>query len=470
MQVEITLEAPSGAGYSARDIGFLLGKHPDRLFEREISVGRITVFYTAAGERKTSAVLHLEMDPIDLARSANRNADGLLSQYVNDRPYVANSFLSVALARAYNQAMAGTSKERQSLADRALPLEALVTPVAAAGGSAVIESLFAPLGYAVTLTPLSDAGMYPLFALRIAGEVRLRDILRHLYVLIPVLDNRKHYWVAGDEVDKLLEKGKGWLADHPAKELIARRALKHERKLTNAALARLDESGAAAGSAESPPPDREETLEQPIRLHELRYETVVRTLREQGVSSILDLGCGDGRLIQRLAEEPWVKRIVGVDASVAAVERAARRLRLDLDASSAEERVAVQMGSLTYGDRRWRGFDAATLVEVIEHIEPSRLPALAEALFGRARPRLVAVTTPNREYNCRFPGLKPEAFRHADHRFEWTRAEFRSWGQGVAAKRGYSVEFQAVGPQSGEAGAPSQMAVFERSPAAEVAA
>ncbi len=469
MQVEIALESPSGAGYSARDLGFLLGKHPDRLFEREISAGKVSVFYTAAGERKTSAVLYLEMDPIALVRGTNRTAEGLLDQYVNDRPYVANSFLSVALARAYGQALAGVSKDRQALADRALPLAACVTPVAAAGGAAAAESLFAPLGYAVTPAPLGDSAACPLLALRIAGEVRLRDLLRHLYVLIPVLDNRKHYWVAGDEIDKLLEKGEGWLAEHPAKEWIVRRALRHERKLANAALARLEES-AAAGSEGPSPPDGEETLEQPIRLHELRYEAVLRVLRDRGVSSILDLGCGDGKLMQRLAEQSWARRIVGVDASAAALEKAARRLGLDRDAPAAEERIAVQMGGLTYGDRRWRDFDAAILVEVIEHIEPSRLPVLEESLFGRARPRLVVVTTPNREYNSQFPALKPGAFRHADHRFEWTRAEFRAWGQGVAAKRGYSVDFQAVGPQSVEAGAPSQIAVFERGPTAEAPA
>ena len=466
MQVEITLEAPPGASYSARDLGYLLGKHPDRLYERDVSGGRVSVFYTAAGDRSAAAVLYLDLDPIALARGANRGSEGLLGHYVNDRPYVANSFLSVALGRAYNQAMAGKSKERQTLADRTLPLEARVVPVAISGGAGIANLLFDPLGYATEALPLGDSGGAALCEIRIAGAVRLQDLLRHLYVLIPVLDNRKHYWVSDDEVRTLVRKGEGWLADHPAKGLIARRSLRHARNLANLALARLAEAGADdrdSSDGDGPPAsEREETLEQPFRLHDLRHERVVDVLRDRGTASILDLGCGEGRLLRRLARESWPQRIVGVDASVASVERAARLLRPDGTAQGADKRVSLQVGSLTYGDRRWRGFDAATLVEVIEHLDPSRLPSLERAVFGDARPRVVLVTTPNREYNALYPTLEPGAFRHADHRFEWTRAECRAWAERVAAKWRYAVEISPVGPEDGGAGAPSQMAVFDR--------
>lgn len=468
MQIEITLLAREGADYSARDLGYLLHKNPDRLHERETAAGKASIFYPRADAERTTAVLYLDIDPVALVRGKNRQSDGLLAQYVNDRPFVANSFLSVALARSLGQSFAGKSKERQTLADRALTFEARVTPVAAAGGTEVITALFEPLGYSVTAAVLSEDVRRGLYDLRLAGKVRLRDLLNHLYVLVPVLDNAKHYWIDRDEIDKLLDKGEGWLADHPAKELIAKRALKHRRGLASLALARLAEGETKDEDDpdETPVPEPEESLEQPIRLHDLRLDTVVGVLKEHGVESVLDLGCGEGKLLTRLVKQRGFSRLVGVDASVRSLETASRRLRLDRAGEAMRARLSLQMGSLTYGDRRWQGFDAATLVEVIEHIDPPRLSALELSLFGDAHPRLVVITTPNREYNALFEGMAEGERRHHDHRFEWTRAEFRSWAEAVATEHDYSVTFQNLGPEDDAHGAPSQMALFVRGRAA----
>lgn len=464
MQIEITLLAGQGAEYPARDLGFLLHKHPDHLHERSTAAGDVSIFFPEAATARATAVLHLEVDPVGLVRGRSRNAEGLLDQYVNDRPYVANSFLSVALARCYGQSMAGKSKERQALADRSLPLEARVVPVAASGGAEVIAALFEPLGYRVTAQALDETGHRGIFDLRIAGGVRLRDLLNHLYVLVPVLDNAKHWWIDRDEIDKLLAKGEGWLAEHPAKDLIARRALKHRRGLVHQALARLAEEAAPDEDSDddTPAPEPEEALEKPIRLHDLRLGAVLEVLREHGAASVLDLGCGEGKLLRRLVKERGFERIVGVDPSARALEIAARRLYLDRAGEALRRRIALQMGSLTYGDRRWQGFDAAALVEVIEHIDPPRLSALELSVFADAHPRLVVVTTPNREYNALFEGMEPGRLRHPDHRFEWTRAEFEAWGGGVAERNGYRAEFHPLGPVDEAHGAPSQMAVFNR--------
>ncbi|MEM8754651.1 MAG: 3' terminal RNA ribose 2'-O-methyltransferase Hen1, partial [Pseudomonadota bacterium] len=377
MQIEISLIAEAGADYAASDLGFLLHKHPERLHRRDVAAGAASIFYSEVSAGRTTAVIHLDVDPVALVRGRNRRSDGLLDQYVNDRPYAASSFLSVALARSLGQSMAGKSKERQDLADRELPYEARVAPVALAGDRALVDAVFLPLGYEVDMRPVDeDASVVDL---RIKGAAKLSTLLSHLYVLTPVLDNAKHYWIDEEEIEKLLAKGEGWLARHPARDLIARRALKHRRALMNAALARLDESleSEEDEGEDEPKPEPEEALEKPIRLHDLRLDTVAEVLKERGASSVLDLGCGEGKLMRRLVKERGFRRIVGVDPSVRTLEQAKRRLRLDQAGDAMRERVALQFGSLTYGDRRWKGFDAATLVEVIEHIEPHRLSALA---------------------------------------------------------------------------------------------
>ncbi|MEL7275943.1 MAG: 3' terminal RNA ribose 2'-O-methyltransferase Hen1 [Pseudomonadota bacterium] len=462
MQIEITLLATGQSDYSARDLGFLLHKHPDHVHTNKTSAGRATIFYSEVSEDRTTAVLHLDVDPVGLVRGKNQQADGLLAQYVNDRPYVANSFLSVAMGRTYAQTMAGKSKDRQELADQALHFEIRVVPVALAGDRELLSALFEPLGYTILSPQTTDD--QTVIDLRLKAKQRLADILNHLYVLIPVMDNFKHYFITQAEIDTLLAKGEGWLASHPAKELITRRALKHRRSLANMALARLEDAIAdAEDEPDTEKADREkpeEKLEKPMRLHGIRLDTVADILRQRHVKSVLDLGCGEGKLISRLIKERGLDRIVGVDPSVRTLEAAHRKLRLDQAGDAISERVTLQMGSLTYGDRRWKGFDAATLVEVIEHIEPHRLSALVMSLFADARPKLVVITTPNREYNALFETMKENQLRHPDHRFEWTRAEFEAWANAAASDNGYEVEFAPLGPVDETRGGPSQMAVF----------
>lgn len=461
MQIEITLTAPEASDYSARDLGFLLHKHPDHLHIRETGQGKVSILFPEVSDTQTRAVLHLEVDPVALVRGKG-DGGGLLTQYVNDRPFVANSMLSVAMGRAIGQTLSGKSKEKQALADRALPYVIRIVPVAVSGGLEVIEALFQPLGYKIEAEALTDADRRAIFDLRLSIEARLADILNHVYVLVPVLDNAKHYWIDKAEIEKLLAKGGDWLPSHPAKELITRRSLKHRRGLVTQALERLAEALPDAPDEDETRVDAEAELEKPIRLHDLRLDTVRDTVVAAGAESVLDLGCGEGKLIRRLVREKGIRKIVGVDPSVRSLETAARRLHLTDAGDAMRERIQLQMGSLTYGDRRWQGFDAATLVEVIEHIDPPRLSSLELSLFGDARPRVVVVTTPNREYNALFEGMKPGTLRHSDHRFEWTRDEFGTWARRVAEEHGYSVETAPVGPLDDTHGAPSQMAIFRR--------
>lgn len=446
----------------ATDLGFLLMKNPERVHEVELGFGKATVFYPEATAERCEAALTLDLDPVGLVRGRGQG-EGLFDQYVNDRPYAASSFLSVAINRAYRTAMTGQSKERQALADSKIPLTLKICPLPARGGNAIIRALFEPLGWTVDAAPIVFGGEPSrYFDVTLSGQHRVADALAHAYVLIPVLDDEKHYWVGEDEVEKLLAKGGTWLATHPAKELIARRYLKSRRSLARAVLERLAADESMTEEAETGRSMQEEALEAPVRLNDLRMDKVVETLAARGARSVVDLGCGEGRLLSRLVRDRRFERMIGVDASMRTLERAAERLKLN-DASTARDgRVTLLHGALTYRDARWVDADAAVLVEVIEHLDADRLPALAKVVFGTAKPKLVVVTTPNAEHNVLFPDLPVGKFRHPDHRFEWTRAEFAAWANAVAAEHGYRVTFDAIGEAHETHGAPTQMAVFER--------
>lgn len=461
----------------ATDLGYLLHKNPTGLHEIELSFGRAHAFYPEACEDRCTFALVLDVDPVALVRGKPGGQGGPLDQYVNDRPYAASSLLSVAIARALGTALGGRSREREDLARTPIPLTATITPLPVRGDEDLVGKLFTPLSYAVEATsiPLDETmpawGASPYVRLTLSATCRLKDLLTHLYVLIPVLDRRKHYFIAEDEIEKLLAKGEGWLAAHPEKEMIVRRYLWRKRSLAQEALARLietDETAPATEVSEGPevetaPKDAaEEALEKPIRLHDQRLDTVTGVLKRARAKRVLDLGCGDGKLLRRLLAEKQFEDIVGVDVSIVSLERAGRRLKLDRMPERQRARIRLLQGALTYRDKRIEGYDAAALVEVIEHLDIDRLAAMERVVFEFARPGVVVVTTPNREYNARFAGLAPGQLRHADHRFEWTRAEFRGWAEPAAERFGYRVAFSGVGEEDAALGAPSQMAVFER--------
>jgi 3' terminal RNA ribose 2'-O-methyltransferase Hen1 len=452
----------------ATDLGFLLMKHPENVHAVELPFGRATLFFPEANEERCTAALTLEIDTVELVRGKG-GSPGIQDQYVNDRPYAASSLLSVAIGRVLNTAMGGRSKLRQELADQPIPLEATIMPLPARGQAGLIASLFEPLGYAVEATPIPldpahpEWGDSPYVALRLTGQVRVAALLTHLFVLIPVLDNSKHYYIGEDEVEKLLRKGEGWLDAHPQRELIVRRYLKNFRSLVQLAQTGLDERADPEPIEEVEMRNAEEAaIEQPIRLNDTRMERVTAVLKELGAASVLDLGCGEGRLLRELLKLPGFNRIVGVEVAPRVLAQAGDRLRLDEMSDMKRKRVELLQGSLTYRDDRLQGFDAAAVVEVIEHMDAERLPAFEQALFGHARPNAIIITTPNRDYNALFPALPAGRMRHPDHRFEWSREEFRHWSQSVALTHGYQVRFEGIGVEDVAYGAPTQMGVFTR--------
>jgi len=455
----------------ATDLGYLLHKSPFRVHSFEQVFGKAHVFYPEATPERCSAALLLEIDPIGLVRN-RRGPSGeahALEQYVNDRPYAASSFLSVAIARTFGTAITGKSKERQELADTPVLLEARISVLPCRGGESLLRRLFEPLGYEVGATrhPLDEKfpewGESPYFTVTLNSTIRLSDLLTHLYVLIPVLDDDKHYWVGDEEVEKLLRHGEGWLREHPERELITNRYLKHQKRLAREALSRLigEEEPAADELAETHTRE-EEAIEKPISLAEQRVGAVIATLRSSGAKRVLDLGCGEGRLLRELLKDKAFTEIVGMDVAHRALEIASQKLRLEDLPTMQKDRIRLIHGSLTYRDKRLAGYDAATVVEVIEHQDPPRLAAFERVLFEFARPQTTVVTTPNVEYNVKFDTLPAGKMRHKDHRFEWTREEFQSWSNAIAARFGYSARFLPIGPEDPVVGSPTQMGIFTR--------
>jgi len=455
----------------ATDLGYLLHKNPARLHSFPLSFGEVHVFFPETTSERCTAALVLDVDPVGLVRNRRGPAGegGTLEQYVNDRPYVASSFLSVAISRVLGSALAGRSKGRPELAQAPIPLEAKLSVLACRGGEGFLRRLFEPLGYEVSAErhPLDETfpewGESIYYTVRLTGSVRLQDLLTHIYVLIPVLDNEKHYWVGDDEVEKLLRRGSGWLSAHPEKEEITKRYLKYRRDLARDALARLvDEESPNIDTAEAIHDNEEQAVERKLNLNEQRINTVVAALKSSNARRVLDLGCGEGKLLRALLEDRSFEQIVGVDVSHRALEIAHERLRLERLPSRQRERIQLLHGSLTYRDKRLAGFDAATVVEVIEHLDHARLAAFERVLFEFAKPGAIVLTTPNVEYNVKFETLPAGQFRHKDHRFEWTRSEFSEWCELIAGRYSYSVRFLAVGPEDAVVGAPTQMGIFEK--------
>ncbi|MGW4117572.1 3' terminal RNA ribose 2'-O-methyltransferase Hen1 [Nocardia sp. NPDC004711] len=532
MLLTISCTRPEGAAWPASDLGYLLHKNPSRIQTFEQSYGVAHVLYPEVEDDRCTAALLLEIDPVRQARGGGAvrgkskgTPEFSLGQYVNDRPYAASSLVSVAISTVLGTALHGRCKQRPELAETALPLRIELPAVPCKGGAEYAERVFAPLGWTVVATPLPldpafpDWGDSHYLRLELTGTQRLSDALSHLYVLLPVLDGSKHYWLDTAEIDKLLRFGEGWLTTHPEREWITRRYLTRRHTLVRAALARLaelddgdpEELGAiehdsddeGAGVETTPPaPDlggevssaatelmsaqatglgpvsggtgdpvpatdpRAETScsaeagERGPSLAVLRRAAVHRALLSAGASRVLDLGCGQGALLLELVADRAFTEIVGIDVSMRELKIAARRLRRAPEWQS--RRVTLRQGALTYTDAALRGYDAAVLMEVIEHVDAPRLQALEHAVFGAAAPGAVVVTTPNSEYNVRYDGLDAGAFRHSDHRFEWNRAEFADWADRVGGTYGYAVRFEPIGPEDAEVGASTQMAVFTK--------
>ena len=448
----------------ATDLGYLLHKHPDRLQSFDLAYGRAHVFYPEADKERCTAAMLLDVDSVGLVRRGygQHRENFALAEYVNDRPYVASSFMSVAIAKVYSSALSGKCKDRPDLVQTPIPLTAKLTILPCRGGEKFLRRLFEPLGYSVISerhildSSFQEWGESRYYTVTLERQCLLSEMLRHLYVLIPVLDDEKHYWVAEAEIEKLLRHGEDWLSEHPEQEAIVSRYLKHQRRLTRQALTQLGD----VGEDEEDVGLCETEIEENIGLNEVRLTKTTEIVKESGAKRVLDLGCGEGKLLRKLMQDKQFEEVVGMDVSHQALKIAQQRLHYDRLSEKEQARLTFIQGSLCYRDSRLSGYDAAAVIEVIEHLDKPRLTAFERVVFEYACPTMVVLTTPNVEYNVKFENLPTGKFRHRDHRFEWTRREFESWAADVAKRFGYSVMYYPIGEEDSVVGAPTQMAVF----------
>ncbi len=464
------------------DLGFLLHKHPDKIQSVDLGVGKAHVFYPEYTDERIQVALLIDINPIDLVRgkagSHKNQSNFTLEHYVNDTPYISGSYMSVALSKAFSTAMNGQCRNLPELVEKPMSFEVQLSTLSAPyGGEQIIRTCFEPLGYSIecerhtldSKNPIWGESRY--YNVVLAGTQRLQDLLSHLYLLIPAINNDRHYFIGAGEIEKLMEKGKSWLPEHPARDQIVERYLKNLRGLSSEAITKLDtaktkeetvsnmDEADAIESANSKEPELQERKQ---TLHQIRLNLALQEALKSGAHSILDLGCGEGKMLRLLLKEKQFTQILGMDVSYKELVRAKERLYWDEMPPRQKERIELIHGALTYRDHRLDGFDAALVIEVIEHLDENRLGSFERVLFEFARPKTIILSTPNQEYNQLFETLPENAFRHSDHRFEWTRKAFETWAEKVSTQFEYNVRYLAVGEEDPTFGAPSQMAVFTK--------
>ena len=484
MLLTITLTEPP-----ATDLGFLLHKHPDRLQSFDVSAGQAHVFYPEAGEQRCTAALLLEIDPIGLVRGHRRSGTGgpeafSLAEYVNDRPYAASSMLAVALGKVFRTAMTGRCDARPDLAARALPLEIGIPALSCRGGTDLARRLLRPLGWDVQATripldpELPEWGGSHYVTVQLTGRIRLADALSHLYVLLPVLDDSKHYWVDDAEIDKLLRAGGDWLATHPERELITHRYLAHQRQLTETAVARLaevdDTEPEVLDNAVPESPDPAST-----RRHRPGPRRAGAPWPSSAAKPCWPCSATPCSQAQRRPASPtsaagragwsrccWASR--PPPGSSASTCRTGRWNGPPSGCTWTPCRTASASGWTCCSPRSptptrgwpawtprcsWRSSSTSTRRGSARWSRPcSARPGPAPSWSPRRTPSTTSAsrTWPRARCGTRITGSSGPG------------PQFREWAAGVAGRRGYQVRFLPVGPDDPEVGPPTQLAVFTR--------
>ena len=446
-------------GEEAKFLSFLLAKNPQNLYDRNEKEAQVRMTYTTFEDNEVEAVLFVTPDPVELVKNSPATYD--ITQYINDREFVVSSLFVSYIRSALGTALNGKPKEAYlKWVDHPFNLTIGFGPVASDLPDAVIISLFEALGFKTEIEREKIEYAFDLKArssarfITIQGKATLQNTLRQIFILIPVLDNYKHYYIDEKEIEKLQRFGEGWLENHPQKELIIKRSLRFRELIEQVYPVNIDRKQA---QLDLDHPDEPQAV---VRLNELRYQKIIDLVMSLDTrETIVDYGAGEGKLSVRLGSIPGVKEILAVEPTAKEQLRAIERFQ---KAGRNEDFVtpAPLWGSLFYYDNRMKGKDVFILCEVIEHIEEYRLAAAMDTIFGHYQPKVIIITTPNSEYNEVYQ--MEETIRHKDHRFEWTTAQFQDWCALWQSKYQYSVEHIGIGEEVQGYGQPTQLAIFRR--------
>ncbi|WP_310831561.1 3' terminal RNA ribose 2'-O-methyltransferase Hen1 [Paenibacillus pedocola] len=466
-------------GTGAGMLSHLLAKNPNNLYDRTEKEARVRIVFTVSSEEETEAVIYVTPDPIELVKG-DSSAHNDITQYINDREFVTSSLFCSYIRPALGTALNGKPKEAyMPWVGKPLKLELTFGPVASNLPDRTLEELFTALGYEVQLERGDAEYSFALKTrssaryIKLAGEQTLQTALQQLFVLIPALDDYKHYYISDDEVDKIRRYGAGWLEEHPQRSLILKRTLrfagaikqyeamaaKEKRSTAENSVDSEDVPAAVTVSGESAVTEMQE--EPKIRLNDLRYAAIAAAVEElYAKATIVDFGSGEGKLSAKLSSVPGVREIKAVEPSAASQLRAMDRFAKLADKPGIIVPDPVT-GSLFYFDESLRGKDVMILCEVIEHIDEYRLARVMENIFAEYAPKTLIVTTPNKDYNAVYE-MEQEELRHGDHRFEWGRKAFSVWCARWTETFDYTAELTGIGEGSVEFGYPTQMAIFTK--------
>lgn len=474
-------------GEHASMISHLLAKNPHNLYDRTEKGARVRLVYTSFQPQDTEAMLFVTPDPIELVKGTPDHYD--ITQYINDRELAVSSLFCSYIRPALGTALNGKPKaDYIDWVDYRFTLQMTFGPVASDLPDHVIESLFQPLGYEVQIERGEIDYSFDLKNrstvrhIQISGQQTLQQMLRQLYILIPVLDNYKHYYINEDEIERLRRYGEGWLSTHPQHDLMIKRSLRfaplvkeYEQQVakessidalsteisTNSIQSNKEQAQSTEQQLERINTIETETETPVVRLNELRYRAIVEQVsllpqRKQ----VIDFGAGEGKLSVRLGQIEGVEQVWAVEPSMQSQLRAIDRFA-KLEGRTDDVIPVITIGSLFYRDERWVDQDVIILCEVIEHINEVRLPQVIHTLFTDYRPQTLIMTTPNREYNEVYQ-MDADEIRHTDHRFEWTRAELEQYCTQWIQNRPYTFTISGIGDKHEQHGQPTQMVVFRR--------
>lgn len=445
--MQLTIHAK---GENAGNLSYFLGKHPDRPFTRETKYGKVEAKFLHYRQNEVIFYITFHPNGLSLVKESDFHQ---LEDYINDREFSLSSIFLTNIRHSIGYVL---SDEKEGITEN-MHFSVSLSPLSTRLPDHAITELFEPLGYDVSIEKIEsdytfDVDSGRVVSLTLTSQTNVVDVFRHLYVLIPIMDNYKHYDIDSNEAEKLLRFGAKWLEQHPKREFITRRFVGYRKGLANDVLSTFEPKEKELTNNEEP--------EVKTPLGKLRYSAFADKVKELPIQSVVDMGAGEGRLVELLVQNEQLTEILACEPTVNGLDRMKRLISILERKKKVRVKPSIIQSSLFYRDERLLHKDALILCEVIEHIERERVDQVLSTILSYYQPTYFIFSTPNYEYNDIY-GLEG-ALRHNDHRFELTRKEFHSLVERHANENNYSFDIIGIGEEHTELGFPTQMAVLKK--------